>query len=804
MRFTTASNVESVVWQMKMADLPRANNRSLIDMLYNGGPPYSERQVLQNNIQINYNDLEGTRLVQDAQSQYSHAVFSPAQYFTVKVDKGPKYRRDEWSEIITSNLRKRMKEGVKALAYQENLRNVFSQLTLHGSALMQWRDKERWCPEMQAIGDVMVPSGTYLTMDNLSYYALYRRYTAYQLQESISGPNVDPAWNVDLANQCIAWAFKQLGSTLTTDWTYNPERVQEDFKANSGLWNSDAIPTINCWDFYCLDDDGKQSGWKRKMILDTPSLAGGQAGGDVQEAQVSKMKTFLGTRGQFLYDTDNRKRAPYFARNRQEIGHFQFANGSVVAPFRYHSVRSLGWLCYSILHIQNRLRCSFTEAAFENCMQYFRVANPDEMNRAIKINLISKGVIPTGVNFVNPTERWAVDQRLVQGVLGMNSRTIADNSTNYTKNFGYEENDPEKTATQVSAEVNAATQLIGSMLEQFYDYQVFEDREIGRRFCIKNSRDVDVRIFRRDCLRDGVPEEILNAECWNIKHERVMGGGNAQQAQQQAAAVMAQYPLLDPNGQRVALRRYMFANTRDAALTEELVPSQPNPVTDAVHDAQVSASTLLMGIPMGLKQGVSHSEYAATLIGILGMEVQKVNAQGGVPSSPDDILGFQNIAGQTIEGQPMLSPNGDPGNGAAFHIQLLSQDPSAGDLVKQLGDQLAKLLNEVRAFAQRLQEQQQQGAQGNGELAPEDAAKIKAQLLTAETKAKIMEESHAQRSQQRAQIHDQQMQEKQQSAQLANANEIRRTQVDESATDIKTAAAIRRESVTHAAKGDEE
>lgn len=803
MRFTTAANIESTVWQLKLADLPRANNRALIDALYNGNPPYSERQVRQNNINVNYNDLEGTRLVQEAQGQYSHAIFSPAQYFTVKVDKGPRWKRDEWSEIITQQMRKRMKAGQSALMYQENLRNVFAQLVLHGSALMQWSDNQRWCPEMQAIGDVMIPSGTYLTLDNLSYYAVYRRYTAYQLQKQITGPNVDPGWSKPLAQKCIEWAFKQIGSTLTTDWVYNPERVQEDFKCDSGIWNSDAIPTINVWDFYYLDDQDRESGWKRKIILDTPSLAGGSAGGDVQQQRVSDMKNFLGSRNQFLYDIDSRKNSKFFARNRQEIGHFQFADGSVVAPARYHAVRSFGWLCYSVLHIQNRLRCSFTEAAFEACMQYFRVTNPDDMNRAIKVNLINKGVIPQGVTFVNPQERWQVDAKLIQLVMAMNSRTIADNSTNYTKNFGYRDTDsPEKTATQISAEVNAATQLIGSMLEQFYSYQVFQDREIARRFCIKNSRDLDVRAFRKACLSQGVPEEILHSECWDVVHERIMGSGNAQQAMQQAAAIMSQYPLLDPNGQRVALRRFMFANTRDAALTEELVPSQPNPVTDAVHDAQMSASTLLMGIPMGLKQGVSHSEYAATLIGILGVEIQKVNSQGGVPSSADQLLGLQNIAGQTIEGQPMLNPDGSPGNGAAFHIQILSQDRTAADLVKQLGDTLGKQMNEVRAFAQRFAEQQQQAAaqNENGELAPEDAAKIKAQLLTAETKAQIMKESHDQRAQQRAEIHAQQMQENRDKSAVTATDRLRQTQVNETAKDVETAAAIRRQGVEHEAK----
>jgi len=38
---------------------------------------------------------------------------------------------------------------------------------------------------------------------------------------------------------------------------------------------------------------------------------------------------------------------------------FQFADLSAVAPFRYHSVRSLGWLLYAVINLQNRLRCKF-------------------------------------------------------------------------------------------------------------------------------------------------------------------------------------------------------------------------------------------------------------------------------------------------------------------------------------------------------------------------------------------------------------------------------------------------------------
>lgn len=787
MRFTKAESVESIVWAMKLADLPRANNRALIDLLYNGAAPYTERQVLQNQINVNYNDLTGTKISQDAQGQYSQAVFSPSQYFSVRVDSGPKHMRDEWSETITKNLKKAMKRGRSALKYRENLRNVFSQLVLHGSAAMLWDDDQSWCPRMEAIADVMVPSGTFLTLHNMPYFAVYRRYTAANLYDMTHGPHVDPGWDMKTVDACIKWALEQYGQTMNTDYVYSPEKVQEDFKSDGGMYNSDAVPTINCWDFYCLEDQGKELGWKRRIILDVPSALQTWT----PDTKIDKnAKNFLGQRGQFLYNSDERN----YATSLSEIVHFQFADGSVVAPFRYHSVRSLGWLLYSVCHVQNRLRCALTEASFEACMQYFRVSSPEDMDKAIKINLTNKGVIPDGVNFVAAQERWKVDAMLIETVLGLNSRTIADNATAYTKNFGQgEPKGTDKTATQITAEVSAASQLIGSMLEQFYGYQEFQDQEIGRRFCIPNSKDLDVREFRLRCLRDGVPEKYIDVRCWEVIHERIMGAGNTQLAQQQAQGIMQQYPLLDPDGQRVALRKYMFAITRDADTTELLVPASPRLVTDAVHDAQLSSAPLLMAVPMGLKQGVSHSEYAATLLGILDVEIQKANQNGGMADATA-IMGMQNLAGQTIDGQPMLNPDQSPGNGASFHIAILAQDPNSAELVKKLGDQLGKSMNEVRAFAQRLQEQQQEQQQnGEGEVPADQKAKIATTLMQGEAKLKLMAESHAQRSKQKEEIHQQQLSEKQSKSELENANTIRRTQVDESATDIKTAAEINRD-----------
>jgi hypothetical protein len=66
MKFTTAASVEQLVWEMRLADYPRALNRAAMNTLANGAPPYTEQEQQQNNINTNVNFLDYTELLVDA------------------------------------------------------------------------------------------------------------------------------------------------------------------------------------------------------------------------------------------------------------------------------------------------------------------------------------------------------------------------------------------------------------------------------------------------------------------------------------------------------------------------------------------------------------------------------------------------------------------------------------------------------------------------------------------------------------------------------------------------------------------
>ena len=757
-RFSSPAKLTSLIWDMRNADLPRSSNRARIDELFNGNPPYTSAEVAKNRIDINCNFLESTQIAHNARRQYSNAFLKPGNFFAVRLDSGPIHKRQEWGEIITEQINHQMKRGPSALHYRESLRNVFAQVVIHGIGPAEWSSKYNWVPDMHMLSDIQIPSRTLLTMENLSYFSIFRRYTAEQLWKMTHGPKVDKAWQMPVVDQCLAWAAKQYGQTRTNnDTQYNPERWQEDIKSDSGWYGSDQVPTIDCQDFYYLSDEGKNHGWRRKIVLACPE---GVADG----------KNFMGENGTFIYDAGERK----YADRLDQIIHFQFADGSVVAPFRYHSVRSLGFLLYSICHLQNRLRCRFNSHVFESLLQYFRVSNPQDAERLQKVDLVNLGIIPDGLTMVPINERWQINGDLVGAAMQLNRQSMEDSSASSTQDFDFAKDQKEKTATQYIGEANATSAMVGAMLQEAYGYQEFQYREIGRRFCIPNSRDASARAFRKECLSRGVPEAFLNVERWNIAAERVIGAGNKQLELAQTGMLMQQYNRFDPDSQRIILRNFAFAAVDDAALANELVPLQKDQINGTKSFAQTAMGALMQGLPVQPPPGTNRIDVVETWLASLASIVQGVEQSGGVPTQ-QVLTGELNTAA-AIEQQ----------------IALIAQDPEEKERVKEYSDDLSKLQNLIRAHEQRFQEQQgqQQDQQAEG-----DKAKIVSAAITAQAMAKMKEEAHAQKLAQKQQSFDQKISHQDISAQVQNASTLKKTETDVAAKDLTTAAEIHREAM---------
>jgi len=133
-----------------------------------------------------------------------------------------------------------------------------------------------------------------------------------------------------------------------------------------------------------------------------------------------------------------------------------------------------------------------------------------------------------------------------------------------------------------------------------------------------------------------------------------------------------------------------------------------------------------------VKTRVEHIEYVETLLVSMAFAIQKARTRGNM-ATPDELVGLQNLAQHISQ-----------------HIEIIAQDEAEKERAKGYADSLGKLMNEVKAFAQRLQKQMEgQAQQGNGGMDEKDKAKIHATMATAKAKIQNTRESHAQRTAQR-------------------------------------------------------
>jgi hypothetical protein len=715
--FKDARSIESICYQLRLSDYPRSLNRAKVNNLANGLPPYSPEEVQKNNIEINVNDLTLTRLAHDGRQQFYNANMKPGNFYTCRTDKGPRHKRQKFGTIVTAEANRVMK---RSTAYFETMRSKFALNVLHGIGPAAWDNQYNWCPEALGIEDVMIPTGTLLSMKNLPFFAIHRAYTGLELLRLTKKEKRSAGWNMAAVNKALKWVDDQTNSLQSQGWpeVWSPEKMAEREKENSGLFASDIAPTIQAWDFYFYNDDKKECGWNRRIIFDCFSGSGSES-----PSVNSDMPN-----GDFLFNPGNRK----YGSNLSEIIHFQFADLSAVAPFRYHAVRGLGWLSYAVCHLQNRFHCKFNEAGFETLMNYMRVKSQDEAERALSIQLASHGIIDETVKFLSPEERWQPNAQLVELCMAKNDQVIGDNASRYAQKSNFSR-DPvvEKTKFQVMSELNNQTALINAALQQAYFYQQQEYREIFRRLCKPNSTDPDCREFRARCLDRGIPEEVLaDPQAWDIASEQVLSP-NKSMEMAIANQLMEWRNLFGPQAQQVILRQATLALTDNPGLTDELVP-QTQGVSTSKEAAMLAVGSLMMGAKVAFSDAHNRIEIVEVLLAELGIIVQRINQFGGM-TTPDVLAGLQNME-QTIAGL----------------IEFIAQDKNEVQRVKIYGDDLGAISNEIKAFAQRLEEQQQASAENaNGGIDPETMSKMQSDQIKAQAKAQNSRESHAQKTSQK-------------------------------------------------------
>jgi hypothetical protein len=779
-RFKDASKIHSVIENMRLANYPCALNRTKINALFNGDPPWTEDERQSNKFFTNVNPLYGTRIAHNARTNLNNAFLKPGNYFKVGLDAPtglvPRHRKAEWSGVITSEINRVLK---RQQSFNDMWDQTNAQVVLHGLGPVWWSlDRENPLPRSIGIEDVLVPAQTQLDFANLEFFAIYRQWTYAELFDMTHGKQRDPGWNMTLVNRVMQSLNTQdLQSTVMGERWLMPEKLQEDLKENAGWFMTSAAPTIFVWDFYFRnydDDDGQVQRWDRRVVLDymqmQPEATAAALASDAKE--------------NFLYQKNS------YADALANVIHWQVGNCSNVAPFRYYSVRSLGFLLFAVCQLQNRMYCRFSDSTFGNMLELFRNVGEDDRERLEKVDLYHMGIVPDGLSFVTAGERHEVNENQVNMFMAMNKQLMGESSSTYMPEIDTG-TQKERTLGEAQIALQSSISLTNGLLNQGYNRAVHLYRESARRFCLPGTRNALALDFQRRCQLQGVPKEVLDVQHWDIEPERVLGGGNKAIEGMQANRLMAARPAYDPEAQRHILRIYTEANTDDPKLAELLVPLDEKPISDATQLASLAMGTLMNGLPVQQRRGIAEVDYVGTMLQLTAQVLAQIEQLQAVPNSVP-------IRMQKIGGLANALEH------AGQHLQTIAQDPQEKEIVAGLSKELQGQAAALQGFAQQLdKEMQEQQPQEGGEEAMKAQAKIQAMLIEAQTKAKIQDAN----AEQKREHKDAQWTNEEARRNAATAAEIQRKQqmsmvdvqarlaqveADIASKDLTTAAEIRR------------
>ena len=164
LKFDSVEKAEQVVWDARLADLPRAEDRAVLQRTYNGFPPFDRRTAEENNIEVNVNYLEGTGNLTDARTQWNANFLKAGDWYNVRLDSGPAWKRQEWGQTIQTHLNRVLK---RSLGMISQVRETGAAVLLHGIGPVTWQDRRSPIPKTIPISSLVIPSETDLDFENL-------------------------------------------------------------------------------------------------------------------------------------------------------------------------------------------------------------------------------------------------------------------------------------------------------------------------------------------------------------------------------------------------------------------------------------------------------------------------------------------------------------------------------------------------------------------------------------------------------------------------------------------------------------
>lgn len=689
-RLKDVDSANAVYNKLKQADDINARNRSEVQAMFDGAPPWDE-SVLKATGQggrCNVNFGEADSLLEAALTGYIDLINSVENLVDVKTTYGDPNKRDEWNQIIATGFTKMLREWDE-FSFKHILNSHY--FVSQGVGICYWEDEFDWRWQVTKLGDFLIPRRTFASEEQIEIACSPKVYRVHELYQFIRDPKLakETGWNPEEVKKAILECRSSQADYHVNDW----ERFEEDVKNNDLYYSSGDGSEVKVVHFWVREFDNSLSHYI--------SLADG-SNKDFLYVKRFKFKNACEAFVTFCYG----------------IG----TNGY------YHSIRGLGYKIFPHIQISNRMRCQFVDGARLASSLLIQPESEDALQNLAFEYFGSYSVLSSGLNVVEK-QIPNLAQNAMPVLNDMNMMLQNRTGTYQTQNVLPDNR--ERTKFEVSAQMQQESRLTSGALNLFYEPWT---RLLRGAFYRATRKDYlpgerggkQVHKFWKYCEDRGVPREAL-FNIREVRAVRAVGAGSAQLRLLAFDEFMGMLGSFDEIGRKNVMRDRVAARIGyDQA--DRYIPASDTETRPTVDTkiAELENAAFATGKQIDPQSQENHFVHAS--IHLQDLESYAASAGSGQVDPAGAVQYFQIVV-------PHIS----------YHLEQLSIDQTrkaeAGALrqrMQQVGEIVQQLGEKVAAQQRKAQEEAAVPQQAAQQLSPEMQAKLQQHELD----MKMKMESH--------------------------------------------------------------
>jgi len=484
----SASSLYEQMWQ---ADYIGNYNRSLVDSMFDGGPPkLQSNQVAQGGIQeTNINWGDGEQMLHEQVAVLDDLIFSPEVIGSTPLKRSylDEETRSDYEEVIAEEISAMIRE---APFFVTTKQREHLELKKHGVVAAYHSDEIDWRWDVAGLEYFKMPRPTQIGIENLPYCGIRADINPEKLYEKIRDPKIarQAGWNVPAVKRALMKAAPM-----------NP--ISDDWEA---------------WERYWKDNDYQMSYDKAVCPL-----------------VWMPVKELDGTVSLLLFNWDGSDDFLYQKRNAfGGMERFcQIYIDNVGTNKYYHSIRGFGHKIYSAVQTVNRMTNQVSDTTTISGMLFFTPPSESDADEAAFTQTSNYSVINPG--WVQSEVKMPDLQNSVMPGLAMFRELLQRRGGRIGSGNTALYGDSKANKHMLNAQMEQLAVSQDSNLENYLNTWERHYREIVRRICRKGYLPKEpggdaVAELRRRIYERGVPTEALDHVDWKrCKINRGVGAGSA-------------------------------------------------------------------------------------------------------------------------------------------------------------------------------------------------------------------------------------------------------------------------------------